>query len=458
MKLFLTILLLTSSVKAKELSHRDIYNAVNNYHPKLLENLLKVEEYKGRIQESKGEFDTKFQANYFDRTSGYYTGTNLSATLSKPIGALNSKIYGGYKKGTNTQPIYDGQYLTGNDGRYVIGGEINIFRNSEIYQNSINVLKSKMDMKKIKILYDLTRIDVLKKALFSYWDWVAKGMKLQAYENLLQLAEARQVTMNTQVKHGDIAQYYAIENTQYIMQRRNQLQDAQNQFNIASYNLSIYLRNSNGEMVSVDKSNIPKKISSVYFPVNAKNDIQAAKQVNPSLKMLSIEIAKEENNIKIAKAKTLPKASLQGEYYQDMGTRPTSKQNARARIGIMFEMPLERRSGSGKIVQIQNKVRQIKQQAILIENTIFSNIQGGASTVQAFTTMWHNAEKEYKIASQLVSLERQSVDEGNSDFFTLNLREKSQFQAKVKAIEFHTNLNKAYIDYSALLMKIDTLF
>jgi hypothetical protein len=72
--------------------------------------------------------------------------------------------------------------------------------------------------------------------------------------------------------------------------------------------------------------------------------------------------------------------------------------------------------------------------------------------------MWHNAEEEFKIASKLVEFEKESVKHGNSNFFTLNLREQSQFHAQVKSIEFHAQLNQAYINYFTILMAIDELF
>jgi hypothetical protein len=455
---FLILLLLNFSVQAQELTHHALYNSINRYHPKLLENLLQIVESEGKVQENKGEFDTKLSLKNSSRTSGYYTGDYNEAIVTQPIGALNSQIYTGYKKGTDTLPIYEQQYLTGQGGRHLIGGEVNLFRNSEIYKNSVTVLNSKMDLEKSKILYDLVRIDVLQNAMSKYWDWLAKGKKLESYKSLLRLAEKRQQALETQISHGDLPKFYAIENKQYILQRQNQVQDAQNQFAISSYELSLYFRNANGEIILINENNLPNNMPNVFQTIMFEKNFEYAKKVNPSLKLFQIAKKQLENELKIAKAQQLPKASISGALYKDTGSRPESKQKSVVKVGVNFEMPLQRRKGKGEEIQIESKKKQITQKEILLENTIFINLQSINNTIDSYTTMWHNAEEEFKIASKLVEFEKESVKHGNSNFFTLNLREQSQFHAQVKSIEFHAQLNKAYIDYFTILMAIDELF
>ncbi|MDA0617462.1 MAG: TolC family protein [Proteobacteria bacterium] len=451
-------LLLAFGVYANELTPRAIYDSVNNYHPKLLENLLKVSEFQGKATAKQGSFDTTLEGEYFNRTAGYYDGDYLSTAISKPLASINSELYGGYRRGMDSHPVYDGNYLTGEGGRYVVGGEVNLFRNSKIYQDAIALTNSKMDVQKMQAMYNLIRMEVMEVALTKYWEWVAKGMQLKVYIDLLELAKTRQKAIESQVKHGDIANFYAIENQQYILQRTNKVQEMQSQFDIVSYQLSLYFRNAVGEMIPVEEKNLPTEMPNIIYHNTIENDGEYIKVINPALKAMQIELEQLENELKVAKAFKLPEASIGGEFYQDMGERDVTRQQARARIGVNFKMPLERNKGKGMTVEIESKKQQIRARKIMMENQLNTELSSIKNTMIVYEKMWHNAESEFDIASKLVKFERENVKHGNSDFFTLNLREQSAFQARVKSIEYHAYLNISHLKYHTILMKIDDLF
>lgn len=450
--------LLAFGVYANELTPRAIYDSVNNYHPKLLENLLKISEFEGKATARQGSFDTTLKGEYFNRASGYYDGDYLSTTISKPLASINSEVYGGYKRGTDTHPVYDGQYITGQGGRYVIGGEVNLFRNSKIYQDAIALTNSKMDVTKMQAMYNLIRIEVMEIALIKYWQWVAKGMQLKVYIELLELAKTRQGAIEKQVKHGDLANFYAIENQQYILQRTNTVREMQNQFDVASYELSLYFRDAVGEIIPIQEKNLPSQMPNIINHNMVENDGEYIKAINPALKVMAMELKQLENDLKIANAYKLPEASIGGEFYQDMGERDATRQKARARVGVNFKMPLERNKGKGMTVEIESKRQQIKAKKIMLANELVTELSAIKNTMSAYEEMWHNAESEFEIASKLVKFERENVKHGNSDFFTLNLREQSAFQARVKSIEYHAYVNVAHLRYHTILMKVDDLF
>lgn len=458
MRIVLLFLLFPLFSNGKVLTHHNLYHSITRYHPKLVENLLKISENEGVLQENEGSFDTKLTIKNNSRVQGYYTGDYTEALLSKPINGLNSEIYGGYKKGTQTLPSYEGNYLTGEKGRYLLGGEINLFRNSDIYKNSVKTLNSEIDINGSKILYDLQKIDILQIALYKYWEWIAKGMKMKIYKELLELAEKRQNALEIQVSHGDIPKSYIIENRQYILQRKNQFQEAYNQFVVSSNELSLYYRDSNGETIPITEENLPTKMPNIQTNINIETDFTKIQDVNPSLKLFQIEKTKLENELKIAKSTQLPKVSISGEFYKDQGNRDITKQESVAKVGVNFSMPIERRQGKGKEFQIESKKNQITQKEIMLKNTIFAQLNSIQSNVQSFSIMLKNAIEEVEIASQLVALEKESIKQGNSNFFTLNLREQSWYYAQVKTIEMQSELNKSYIAYHALLMEIDNIF
>lgn len=465
MRVVLYALLAVFSVAANELTPKAIYDSVNYYNPKLLENLLKISEYEGKQQAKQGAFDTSLKGEYFDRTKGYYTGGYLSTMLTKQISSLNMELYGGYRKGTGAHPLYEGYYLTGDEGRYIVGGEINLFRNSKVYQETVSLTNSKMDVKKMHVMYDLIRMEVIQIALTKYWEWVSKGLQLHAYRSLLDLANTRQRAIENQISHGDLAKFYAIENRQYILQRTTKVKEMQNQFDVASYQLSLYFRDAQGKMIPIAEKNLPKEMPNIATEINIENDVEHVKGVNPSLKAMKIELLQLENELKIAKAYKMPEAMLYGETYRDVGEGPSATyqpsvayRQSRAKVGVNFKMPLERNKGKGLVVEIESRKSQIRERQIMLENQIVTELLAIKNTVSSFEQMWYNAESEFDIASKLVEMERVNVKHGNSDFFTLNLREQSEFQAKVRSIEYHAFLNISKIKYHTLMMNTDELF
>lgn len=456
--LILILFAFNFSSKAQKLTPQIIYNSVNNYHPALVQNLLKIEEMQGKNTEMQSNFDTNFNANYFKRTKGYYDGDYLSTSISKPISALNAEFYTGFENGSQGHPVYDGQYITGGDGRISFGGKINLFRNSKIYENTIKMLNSEMNVEKSQIYYEAKRIDLLQIALVKYWNWISAGMQMHAYGKLLELSQKRQKAIETQVKHGDIARFYSIENQQYLLQRQNQLQQAQNKFSLASFELSLYFRTQDGTPIKIFPHHLPEKIPNVFMAVNLESDIQTATNINPALKILTLDSSQIKNEIKVARSLHLPQASINGSFNEYHDPINKTQQEGRTKLGIEIKMPLERRKAKGSTANLSAKKQQIQQQAILIQNQLMATVQSNINNIKATKTLLENTKNEFEIASHLTFLEKESVKQGNSDFFTLNLREQSQFQAKVKSIIFECQLNQFYINHSSVLMNTDTLF
>ena len=92
---------------ATPLTLEEVLSASAKFYPAILEAQANRREALGEITEAAGGFDTLVQAESSSYASGFYDGQAAKGTITQPLRAFGTNIYGEYKVSEGDFPIYE---------------------------------------------------------------------------------------------------------------------------------------------------------------------------------------------------------------------------------------------------------------------------------------------------------------------------------------------------------------
>jgi outer membrane protein TolC len=423
---------------SKTLLPKHILESSREYFPQILEAREKLIEADANIQNAEGQFDASIEADLYSRPSGYYDGRQLDARLVKPLPYYNSKIYGGYRSSDGSFPIYEDQRITNNQGEFLFGAEFSLLRDSLIDARRAKLSNNKIDKAIADVNYLLKQLTVQHDALYYYWMWVSAGKQVKTYETLLETANKRQLALQQKVKKGDIAEIFLTENQQNILKRQGHLQNALRHFGIASNRLALYYRNDDTAMLTINITQLPEAFPFISVGKDKKT---AMKLVNarPELQEISYQINKLENEEKLGQNSLLPKANIGLEYSADQGSGDAARAESESIIKLGVSIPLQTNLGKGRVGAAKASIRQLEFQQKLLKEKLLNEIKNAFVNLETNQRFVELAKEEAILAKKLEEAEKKRFDNGQSDFFVLNMREEKTTEAEVKTIKAQAN-------------------
>ncbi|MEL7129921.1 MAG: multidrug transporter, partial [Pseudomonadota bacterium] len=180
----------------------DILESSATRFPDILESLARQNAAAGDRIAADGAFDLVFNADGFDRVSGFWTGGVVNTEVRQNLRPLGATVYGGYRISDGTFPIYEDINFTNTGGELKVGAIFSLLRDRTIDQRRFRTEDTRLAFRQSGLDVTLTQIGVQQKALNAYWRWIGAGRELLVYHNLLDIAEARQVGLESQVEKG----------------------------------------------------------------------------------------------------------------------------------------------------------------------------------------------------------------------------------------------------------------
>jgi outer membrane protein TolC len=448
--------LLTSFSYAETLLPSHILQSAKQYFPEILEAREKLLAADAKILEAEGQFDASIESEIYSRTSGYYDGKQIDTRVVKPLPYYNSKVYGGYRASDGSFPIYEDKRVTNQKGEFLFGLELSLLRDRVIDEKRAKLSNQKIDKEIADIDYLMKQLTVQHDALYHYWRWVSIGKEVVVYQTLLDTANKRQSALEKRVQKGDLAAIFLKENKQNILKRQGNLQEVLRKFEIVSNHVSLYYRDNSGKMVDVKISQIPE----VFPKASLTKDKQHAMAViamRPELQELGYQINKFENERALGENSVLPEANIGVEYAADQGSGSAIRAESESIVRLGVSIPLQTRAGKGRARHASSAIKQLQFKRQFLEEKLTNEIENSfvnLGTAESFVTL---AKEEAILAKALEEAERKRFNNGQSDFFLLNLREEKTAEAKVKTIKSRadyyitlTHLHALTLDKEAL--------
>lgn len=435
----------------KPISLQDILQSSNTYYPRVEEAIAKQAETGGRVQSATGAFDARLDADVNQRISGFYSGDSLDAKVIKPLPFSGAQVYGGYRRSNGSFPVYEGGFETQDGGEANIGFIFSLLRNRAIDAPRAELQDAKLEERVRGLEIMLTRLNVQMKAAQAYAEWVAAGQIVGVYKQLLQLAEERQKNLEGRKEAGDVARIILVENNQNILKRRAALNDAEQSFIRKTNQLSLFLRDAEGNPVRPARTGLPKSMPVPQLPDRDQMDttIENVVRSHPEIAAVELERERQQVQLQVGENALLPKLDLGVEVSKDMGQGPQTLEDTEGKAMLKVSIPLQTQFGEGKIAASKAGIKRLGEQARLLQDTLRAELQSLAAELYLNKSNLDISADEVKLARKMQDAEKVLLDNGNSNLFLLNTREERLAEAEVKNILARLYLAKSLAGYQA---------
>lgn len=410
-----------------------------------------------------GAFDLMLKGEAYDRITGFYSGGYGSIEARQPLAPMGAEIYGSYRLSDGDFPTYENYYNTNQLGEFKVGGLFSLLRNNRIDQRRFGVEDARLASGQASLDVLLVQLNVQHEALKAYWRWVAAGNEIRVYEELLEIAEARAIGLERQVRLGATPRIALTENEQNVIRRRTLLAEAQRNFETSSNSLSFYLRDSNGRMIVPTRAQLPDQEQIDSLPdmqsliAMRRSDIL---QNRPELQTFRLAIERAENKVELRRNDLQPQLDLNVELSRDfgpVGAGGPGFDSTDTTVGVTFTVPLQRRQARGRLQRAEAELREIELRERRIADQIEVELDNILTNLNAALRLAGLAEDEVEQASAMVEAERRRFSLGAGDFFLVNLREESAADARIRKIRADLNGRLAAASYNAATMNLDEL-
>jgi outer membrane protein TolC len=425
--------------------------------PQILAALEKQDAQSGKLLASQGAFDLQLENTTYTRAAGYYDGKIVDSRIVKPLPAFNTKLYGGYRISDGEFPLYEDEYFTNGGGEFKVGAVFSLLRDRDIDERRFALRDNTLALAQTELETRLTQIKVQHQATLAYLSWLAAGKSLGIYRGLLQLAEERQQGLEQRVADGDLARVYLNENRQYILKRSARVAEAERALTNYANRLGLYLRDDAGAPRVPGPTELPKT-----WPEHGDVDAQALEATlaltlaeRPEIGLVAADIERERNRLALGDNALKTRVDLNLEASRDIGGGSVTRDETDAVVRLEINVPLERRTGQGKIAEARANLNRLELERQLLNEKIAVEVRNIANDITAATRFLELAVEEVEQADILARAERARFEDGASDFFVVNLREEAAADARLRRIGAEAGLLQALTDFYAATVQLD---
>jgi len=441
----------------------DVLESSATRFPDILESLAREAAARGDQLAAEGAFDLVFNADGFDRVSGFWTGGVVNTELQQNLRPFGAQVYGGYRVSDGTFPIYEDINFTNTGGEFKIGALFSLLRNRNIDKRRFKVEDARLASSQANLEVVLTQVGVQLQALNAYWTWLATGRELLIYRDLLEIAEERAAGLEEQVRRGAQPDIAVTENLQNIIRREILVAEAERNFAVAANALSFFVRESDGTLIVPNLDRLPPEdVFDELRGLEAIIQTEASEIIasRPELQSLRVAIERARNKVSLGENDLKPDLDLNVEVSRDVGNIAEggiSRDSTDTIIGFRFSVPLQRREARGRLQRAEAELRatQLRQQRTEDQISIeLGNILTNFDTAVRLSDL---ATSEVEQAEIMVDAERRRFALGASDFFLVNVREERAADARIRAIRAELNGRLAEASYNAATMNMPAL-
>jgi len=410
-----------------------------------------------------GAFDLMLKGEYYDRLSGFYSGGFGKVEARQPLRPYGAEVFGSYRLSDGTFPTYENINYTNRLGEVKIGALFSLLRNRDIDARRFAIEDTRLAASQARLDVMLVQLNVQHEALRAYWRWVAAGEEIRVFEELLEIAEARQVGLTREFNEGARPRIALTENEQNLLRRRTLLEQAKRDFLTASNSLGFYLRDGAGRMFVPTREHLPaprqlKAIAPVETLLAAP--VSEVIQNRPELQTFKLALERAANRVELRRNDLQPKLDASVELSRDfgqVGPGGPGFDSTDTVVGLTFTVPLQRREAQGRLQRAEAELRETELRQRRIADQITTEVGNILANLGAAVKLAQLADAEVRQANQMVQAERTRFRLGAGEFFLVNAREETAANARINAIRAELAGRLAEASYNAATMNLTAL-
>jgi outer membrane protein TolC len=444
-------------VAAAPLTLDEVLRSSARSSPQIVEALARARQAQGRALSAEGAFDTVFDVDARQRALGYYNGSVVEARTTRPLGSNGGYLYGGYRLSRGDFPIYEDQAYTNRLGEVKVGALYALLRDRLIDDRRTRRTLAAGDTDIARFEAEAVAIGVQRRTIDAYQSWVAAGLRLRAYRDLLDLAESRRGAIGRQVQLGARPEILITENEQNLVRRRALVVRAEQEFETAANSLSLYFRDDAGLPVLVGAERLPADVTAMagFRTVRSTPNF-----TRPDVQTLVARVEQATTRLALAQNDLRPRLDLRGEVGKDLGSEGLggpSRTPLEAAVGVRFSVPLQNRAAKGRIAEARAEIDALAARNRFLREQIEIEVQGINIAVDGAVRLAEAADKERALADRLAAAERRRFELGSSDFFLVNQREETANDARVRLIDANARIAATRAELAAATVDREAL-
>lgn len=415
----------------------DVLASARQFSPLVLQAQSKLREREGQLLAAQGQFDPNISSEWGGRLSGFYSGKYAGATLNQPLTQWNGRLFAGYRVSDGSFPIYEDQRITSGLGEFRIGFALSLLRDRDIDSRRYQWQRSSLDQQIETEQLRQRQLSVQQQSYVAYARWLLAVQLEQAYEELLALAQRRQQAISRSVKAGEVAEIVLVENQQALLQRQALLLDVQRQREQAAQQLSLYLRDAQGQPRQPEWGTASQLLSDdqAWLSQDEQEMIARALQWRPDLRIAQLALEQTGLERQLARNQALPRLDLSAYSARDFGGGSDSLEGTDHIVQLKLDIPLRTRTAQGQSQAAQARGEALRYQIQWLEEQTVNDIRNALINVETTQRLSELANEELSLARQLLEAENRRFERGLSDFFLLNVRERSYAEAQLKGVQ-----------------------
>jgi outer membrane protein, heavy metal efflux system len=428
----------------------NVLESVYKNHPTITASLRDFDKAIEDNTAALGEYDLKLKAYTKGREGGYYQFRNGEVRIEQPLVFQGINTFLGYDLSDGRLPVYDQDLLTRDGGRITGGIQIPLLRGREIDDNRYKLLKTLINIRVLGAKVNETFLKITKITLKEYWNYIAAKAKVKIFSELENAARTRNDQISERVKYGDEPRIDLVDNTRLVLKRQSQRIKEEQNLKVAEVNLQNLLQgdamfyhiketSSGSELVRPNRVNTD---DTLYL--EGLYDI--AVKLRPELSILRDKRIDRENELKLLQNNILPNLDFETQFLRYVGDGDKELANDEVKVGLKFEVPLQRRKARGGLAGVQAEIARfnadIQNQELIIRNELQESLAVIQNTREQYTV----ASEEVKAAREVFDGEQEKFFSGDSNLLTLNLREQALAEASMSEISALGDYNKAKAD------------
>lgn len=410
-----------------------------------------------------GAFDLMLKGEYYDRLTGYYSGGFGKVEARQPLRPYGAEVFGSYRVSSGDFPTYENYNYTNALGEAKVGALFSLLRNRDIDSRRFAIEDTRLAASQAQLDVLLVQLNVQHEALRAYWRWVAAGEEIRVFEELLEIAEARQIGLTREVNEGARARIALTENEQNLLRRRSLLEEAKRNFITASNSLGFYIRGSDGQMIVPTREMLPDL--SRFREISPAEKLAALPlgeviQSRPELQTFRLALERATNKVALRQNDLQPSLNASVELSRDfgqIGPGGPGFDSTDTVVGLTFSVPLQRRTARGALQRAEAELRETELRQRRIADQITTEVGNILANLSAALKLSDLADAEVKQANAMVQAERTRFRLGAGEFFLVNAREETAANAQISAIRAALAGRLAEASYNAATMNLDAL-
>ncbi|MFN3192553.1 MAG: TolC family protein [Aureliella sp.] len=428
-----------NAATAPPLSIADVVASTLQSFPAIQQARLQRDVASGEIVSAFGSYDTKLYGYSLNEPVGFYHNFRQGLGVARQTW-WGGYVSAGYRIGRGDfQPWYEERDTNGS-GEFKVTAGIPLLQGRAIDPQRVAVFQANLGRRAAEPEIQLAILTISQEATFSYWEWVAAGMRLKAQEELLDLAKIRQEQLEEGVAAGYSARVEVTLNASILAKRQSDLIKAQQKFRDAAFKLSIFLRDDAGNVILPDAMWAPTEfpIIDALPPFDLEADLAAAAARRPEMLLLSIEQQQVDLDRRLANNQRLPRIDLIAQASQDLGTETSSKNDKgqfELLVGFEGTFDIQQRKARGKMQSTSGKIQQLGQKIRLQRDKIAVELQMAYNALVAAADVAKQAEVGAEAALRSAVDYRFAFDEGYEDLVYINILETKANEAEIAWVD-----------------------